>query len=341
MKNNIYIISVCIPVYNVSKYIERCARSLFGQTMTEGVEFLFINDFSQDDSIELLEKVISDYPLLKNQIRIVHNTQNMGVVETRKRAIREAKGEYLAWVDSDDWIEPGMIKAMWGATNNGETDIVVQNVYLDSYEDGILKETKEWKVLDCGTPKTALMKFYAEKHVPRGLPFQMSRRDLVMDAASRVHNVNYTEDTMMLILIFANARSCKWLEKAYYHYMIIKGSNSLTHRSFKTKEEWNRQVVNIDIVTNYLLQKDKKSYRVTSNYIKWAWKNTFSSVFDNTWNFWRTYKECYRDILIFEGLENEVSLFYKIKVWLIYNVYPYYWYVEYRKNHSYGRRKDL
>ena len=137
-----YKITVIIPVYKAANTIEKCARSLFEQTMTEGVEFLFIDDGTPDDSINILEQVLLFFPDLKENMRIVHNSQNIGVSQTRKKGIQEAKGEYIAWIDSDDWVEPHMIEHMWKATQGGRIDVVVQNVFVDSFEGTNLKNRK-------------------------------------------------------------------------------------------------------------------------------------------------------------------------------------------------------
>ena len=322
-----YKISVIIPVYNASSTIERCARSLFNQTMTEGVEFLFINDCTPDDSIIILHAVAADYPHLKEQIRIISNPANLGVSQTRKKGIQEACGEYIAWVDSDDWIDHRMLESFWEATQEGSIDVIVQNVFIDSYEKDLLKKTREWKLYASQSPKQALMNYHTDRNVPWGLPFQMSRRTLIFDASKRVHDVNYTEDAMMIIYLFANAKSATWLEKAFYHYIVVPNSNSLTHRDFRTKEEWSRQVLNINSVTAYLLKLDKNNFHVTANYIKWYWKSQFKKVFDNSWTFWKTYRECYRDAILFDRTNNNTTQ-HKIKVWLKYNIYPIYWYKE-------------
>ena len=102
MKN--YLITVIVPVYKAAKTIERCARSLFEQTMTDGVEFLFVDDATPDESIRIIEQIALCYPTIKENIRIVYNSQNLGISQTRKKGIQEARGEYIAWVDSDDWV---------------------------------------------------------------------------------------------------------------------------------------------------------------------------------------------------------------------------------------------
>lgn len=69
-------VSVVVPVYGVEKYIERCARSLFEQTL-EDMEFVFVDDCTKDNSIAILEKVILDYPKRKDQIKIIHKIINL------------------------------------------------------------------------------------------------------------------------------------------------------------------------------------------------------------------------------------------------------------------------
>ena len=320
-------ISVVIPVYKASSTIEKCAKSLFEQTMTEDVEFLFVNDCTPDNSIEILMSVVSRYPHLKEQIRILNNERNLGVSQARKRGIKEARGEYIAWVDSDDWIEPTMLEKMWEATRGGVVDVVVQNVVIDHYREEELTSSQEWKLYPANDCKDALMMYHTDRYVPWGLPFQMSKRTLLKDAVKRVYDVNITEDAMALIYLFANAKSCVWLENAYYHYISIEGSESLTSRNYKTKEEWSKQEKNVDAVTQYLLTINAEEYRTTANYIKWFWKNMFHSTFDNSWTFWRKYRECYRDAVKFDRTGIDTNL-HKIKVWLKYNIYPIYWYKE-------------
>ena len=70
-------VSVVIPVYGVEKYIERCARSLFEQTLDD-IEYIFVNDCTKDRSIDILNEVINDYPARKQQVRIVHHEENKG-----------------------------------------------------------------------------------------------------------------------------------------------------------------------------------------------------------------------------------------------------------------------
>ena len=76
-------LSVVIPVYGVEKYIERCARSLFEQTLDD-IEYIFVNDCTKDGSIDILNAVINDYPARKEQVRIVHHEKNKGLPFARQ-----------------------------------------------------------------------------------------------------------------------------------------------------------------------------------------------------------------------------------------------------------------
>ena len=98
-------VSVCIPVFGVEKYIERCARSLFEQTMQKGIEFIFVNDCTPDRSIEILRQVLEEYPHRHPWVKIIDHTQNNGVGKTRRIAIENASGAYIIHCDPDDWVD--------------------------------------------------------------------------------------------------------------------------------------------------------------------------------------------------------------------------------------------
>ena len=91
-------VSVIIPVYGVEKYIERCARSLFEQTLND-IEFIFVNDYTPDNSIDILKNTLSKYPNRKYQVRIINQPRNMGAAQARKNGILAATGEFVIQCD--------------------------------------------------------------------------------------------------------------------------------------------------------------------------------------------------------------------------------------------------
>ena len=76
-------VSILVPIFNVEKYIERCAISLFEQTYKE-IEYIFVDDCSPDDSVKILEKIIERYPQRREHIRIIHHKKNRGLAAARK-----------------------------------------------------------------------------------------------------------------------------------------------------------------------------------------------------------------------------------------------------------------
>lgn len=124
MSNDIKV-SVLVPVYGVEKYIERCARSLFEQTMTHGIEFIFTDDCTPDNSIQILQSVINQYPARKGQIKILHHDVNIGLAAARVTGVNAASGEYVIHCDSDDWVESDMYEQMYTAAKRSDADIAV------------------------------------------------------------------------------------------------------------------------------------------------------------------------------------------------------------------------
>ena len=117
-------VSVIIPVYGVEKYIERCARSLFEQTLDD-IEYLFIDDCTPDRSIEILKNVLVDYPHRKPQVNIHRMEKNSGQAAVRKWGMLNATGEYMIHCDSDDWVDTDMYRAMYEKAKEEGAELVV------------------------------------------------------------------------------------------------------------------------------------------------------------------------------------------------------------------------
>ena len=95
------LVSLIVPIYGVEAYIEQCARSVLGQTYPN-MEFIFVNDGTKDGSMDVLSRVLKDFP--DRNVKIV-NKENAGLPQARKSGLEVATGEYVMHVDADDWIE--------------------------------------------------------------------------------------------------------------------------------------------------------------------------------------------------------------------------------------------
>ena len=139
---NIPKVSIIIPIYRVEPYIERCARSLFEQTL-DSIEYLFVNDCTPDRSIEVLQQILSLYPNRQSQVRIINQPCNVGAAKAREAGIKAAQGEYIIHCDSDDWVDKEMYQAMYEKAVKNRLDCVLCRAiyYTDGSSHKMIKYT--------------------------------------------------------------------------------------------------------------------------------------------------------------------------------------------------------
>lgn len=101
-------LSVIVPVYNLSAFIEECLISLLLQKCNFDYEVIACDDYSTDNSLQILSKLAKEYPHLK----VIHNPENMGLAKTQKKLLNETSGQYIAYVDGDDLALPGKLQAI-------------------------------------------------------------------------------------------------------------------------------------------------------------------------------------------------------------------------------------
>lgn len=141
-------VSIVIPIYRVAPFIERCVISLMEQRFDD-LEFIFVNDATDDNSIDILTTVLERYPQREHQVKIIHNPENLGLFEARKVGVMAACGEYIQHVDSDDWIAEDMTASLYQQAKATQADIVVCDYYIEEqgkrqYRKQILsKESKD------------------------------------------------------------------------------------------------------------------------------------------------------------------------------------------------------
>lgn len=97
-------VSIIIPIYGVELFIERCAISLFEQTLDD-IEYIFVDDCTMDKSVQILQGIIAKYPQRKDNVFIIRHERNKGLASARKTGLKFVHGEYVAHCDSDDWLK--------------------------------------------------------------------------------------------------------------------------------------------------------------------------------------------------------------------------------------------
>ena len=112
-------VSVIVPVYNVEKYIKRCLNSILEQTYKD-CEIICVDDCGQDKSIQIIEEIQRENP---GKIRILYGTVNQGLGAARDRGIAAARGEYITFVDSDDYLKKDYLETYVSRAEETDSDL--------------------------------------------------------------------------------------------------------------------------------------------------------------------------------------------------------------------------
>lgn len=137
-------VTIGVPVYNVEKYVVRCLESIFAQNL-DGIELILVDDKGTDNSMSVIMDFLSEHPK-RDIVRIVENEYNMGVGYSRNRIVSEARGKYLFFMDSDDYISPNSIKILYDKAEETNAETVWgSTMKVDSFTG---KQTPFWKYPD-------------------------------------------------------------------------------------------------------------------------------------------------------------------------------------------------
>ncbi len=133
---NMDLVSIIVPIYNVEKYINKCIDSIINQTYSN-LEIILVDDGSPDKCGEICDK----YALLDKRIKVIHKT-NGGLSDARNTGLDVATGDYIVFIDSDDYVDQNMISALHKEIIESKTDMVICN-YQEVNEEGLIIEEKK------------------------------------------------------------------------------------------------------------------------------------------------------------------------------------------------------
>lgn len=195
----------------MEKYIARCAESLFAQTYDK-IEYVFVNDSSPDNSIDILMRIIDKYPNRKDKVKIINHNRNLGLAATRKTAVLNSTGDYILHVDSDDYVDLNFVSSLCAKAIESSADIVVSETLIHYRHKNILM-LSGWN----NNPKEYLNGMLTRKK-PFNIWGKLIRRSLVIDNnAYAMDGINYGEDYQVIpMLVYLS----KTIDEApsIYHY---------------------------------------------------------------------------------------------------------------------------
>lgn len=236
--NKKYKVSVVVPVYNVEKYLEKCLDSLVCQTI-DSLQIIVVNDGSKDNSQEIIDRYVALYP---NKV-FGYEKINGGLGDARNYGMKFADGEYISFVDSDDWVDEKMFESMYNFAVNNNYQIVIGDMYCinDGWELGTVANEYRGEnshptvadyILNCLNPAHACGKLYY---------YQI----LEVQKFPKI----WYEDMATIPVVMSYAESIGYLKIPFYYYRQREGSitqNQTDTRTLQVIEAWDNIIENIN-----------------------------------------------------------------------------------------------
>jgi len=238
-------VSVLIPAFNAEKTIERCVDSVLKQTLS-GIEIIIVNDGSNDKTAIIIDEIAEFNP----QVNVIHN-KNKGVSSTRNCLVKNARGEYIHFLDADDWMEFDALKMLYDHAVRNNLDIVVSDFY---------RESMKKKVQYCVDCKSAAYLFSQDQYLHQiftgkaivAMWNKLFRRSLFEGIYFPV-NLTFAEDLATLPRVVACSEKIGKVNKALVHYIECDGSITNHKMSLKIHQVFDA----MDIISKFFCNKSK------------------------------------------------------------------------------------
>lgn len=275
-------VSVIVPVYGVEKYIERCARSLFEQTL-EDMEFIFVDDCTKDKSMDVLSELIDQYPHRKSQIKILKHKVNLGLPAARQTGIRVAKGDYIAHCDSDDWVTKDAYQIMYDEIVRADADMSICDFFIS---DGV-SHHPYYTVLS-NTEENNLFVYI-------NIWTRLVKRSLY---ENDIHYPKYAmfEDRVLSIQLTFFSKKIITIDKPLYYYYCNAESICRVFSEEKCLQRWEQAVANTNIILKAI-----KPYGIIEKYPiqvcrqKYEARHQIAPI-TNKKVFYKMWESCYPEI---------------------------------------------
>lgn len=208
------LVSVIVPFYKVEDYIADCARSLFRQTWS-ATEFIFVNDGSTDASAAVLENLLNEeFPSLRDRVTVLTQL-NRGLPAARMAGLAAASGDYIAHVDSDDWVEADFVESLVRKAIQEDADAV----YCDCFKEYVDKPHKIVPEADLeSTDGASAVRAIHDGKIRAYMCNKLLRRSLYETEPLLVPRYSYHEDIVFQTQLLFRASKCVHLGRPLYHY---------------------------------------------------------------------------------------------------------------------------
>lgn len=230
-------VSICIPVYNVEKYIGRCIESIQKQSLQD-IEIIIVNDCSPDASMEIVRK----YAVSDNRIKIVEHDKNRGLMMARRTGYMAVTGDYITFCDSDDTLADGALEALYNCAVRENADIVSGTIeYVP-----IKGERRLWtNKLSYGNDKIAVFRSMLTSEFGHNLCSRIFRKELLQNHDYETYeNATNGEDGMLFYQVVDQASKVVAIDNVVYEYWQNMASSS----NVRLKEHALKSIAQLNVI---------------------------------------------------------------------------------------------
>ena len=252
-------VSVILPAYNVGPWIEPCIESLKKQELP-GLEFIFVDDCSTDDTLERIQAFARE----DDRVRVIRNEKNSGAGPTRNRGIEEARGEYLSFIDPDDWVSERFYEELYTAAVAGDFDIV--------------KGARAVVEREGGKQGFGNLNRRIRNNNAKGMPLYFSftyehqsaiyKASLFADGTARYGTSRNSQDTTFLLKVCSKTESFELVEGPVYYYLKRPGAATYGYSMRRSLEELKALEERIDFLENES-HADMKAQYIQGRMMEW------------------------------------------------------------------------
>lgn len=251
-------VSIIIPIYNVEKYLERCLSSIKKQDFCD-FEVIMVDDGSSDGSGKIAQKFAE-----KDSRFILYTHENLGTSETRNFALRQSRGEYISFIDSDDYIAPNFISSLYYAAKNSNSDVTMCGFSIHYEQNGKIKPMKSLKAGEYSKDE-AMGLLLRDKEIRFFIWNKLWRTELI-----KVNNITfrdmYYEDILFCTTVFNMINKLTAIDLSGYFYS--RRTKTFLEQSMSDRRI-NDYIYTVEYLRNFLeknsiYEKYKRSFRVHS-----------------------------------------------------------------------------
>lgn len=239
-------LSIIVPVYNMERYVEKCIDSIIAQTY-KPIEIILVDDGATDDSSNICDRYTS-----YSNVKVIHKP-NGGLISARKAGLASAIGEYIGFVDADDWVEPDMYGCLTKKADEYDADIVSCSYYVDSeysqnivwatHEERVVKGTEECQELYKGVLAKDFDTLNARNITP-SVCNKIFKKELLLNTYTRIdERIIWDEDAVTVLSTVLDSDCIVFVPEILYHYRY--NTSSMSHK------------LNRSVLQNYLYVYDE------------------------------------------------------------------------------------